>query len=441
MTKAFAAKSGKRKKGNNIMKNIIKIALSVLLVSALLAALVSCGGDGEVTDGDGVIGDEDKETKLTVWCAENLVELTRKQLADYNEENKTNIKFTVNPVGEGDAATNLLTDVTAGADIYCFAQDQLARLVQAGALAPVSDALRDKVMSEHDEGAVAAAQVSGKLYAFPLTSDNGYFMYYDKRVITDPAALTDQTKLIETVSAAGKTIAFELLGSHWYGSAYFLGAGGQSVWETNESGAFTSYNDTFGSDKGIIAAKGMAELVASPVFVDSSSASSFTSGAAVVVAGTWEYETAKQILGENLGCAPLWSYTVDGESYHLGSFSGNKLVGVKPQSDSKRAALCQSVAYFLSDEDRQEERFEALGWGPSNREVQMSDDVMANEALTALAAQNKHATPQGQFPNAWWDTGKAIGAALKQLGKTAPATEEVRPILDTYTEGLAEIIK
>ena len=441
MTKAFAAKSGKRKKGNNIMKNIIKIALSVLLVSALLAALVSCGGDGEVTDGDGVIGDEDKETKLTVWCAENLVELTRKQLADYNEENKTNIKFTVNPVGEGDAATNLLTDVTAGADIYCFAQDQLARLVQAGALAPVSDALRDKVMSEHDEGAVAAAQVSGKLYAFPLTSDNGYFMYYDKRVITDPAALTDQTKLIETVSAAGKTIAFELLGSHWYGSAYFLGAGGQSVWETNESGAFTSYNDTFGSDKGIIAAKGMAELVASPVFVDSSSASSFTSGAAVVVAGTWEYETAKQILGENLGCAPLWSYTVDGESYHLGSFSGNKLVGVKPQSDSKRAALCQSVAYFLSDEDRQEERFEALGWGPSNREVQMSDDVMANEALTALAAQNKHATPQGQFPNAWWDTGKAIGAALKQLGKTAPATEEVRPILDTYPEGLAEIIK
>ena len=441
MTKAFAAKADRRKKGNNIMKKIIKIAVSILLDCALLAAISSCGGDGEVTDGDGMIGDEEKETRLTVWCAENLVELTKKQLADYNEENKTNVKFTVNPVGEGDAATNLLTDVTAGADVYCFSQDQLARLVQAGALAPVSDALRDKVRSEHDEGSVAAAEIGGTLYAFPLTSDNGYFMYYDKRVISDPAVLADQTKLIEAVSAAGKTIAFELLGSHWYGSSYFLGAGAESVWETGEDGAFTSYNDTFGSDKGIIAAKGMAELVASPVFVDSSSASSFTSGAAVVVAGTWEYETAKQILGENLGCAPLWSYTVDGESYHLGSFSGNKLVGVKPQGDSKRAALCQSVAYFLSDKDRQEERFEALGWGPSNREVQMSEDVMSNEALTALAAQNKHATSQGQYPNAWWDTGKAIGAALKQLGKTAPATEEVRPILDTYTKGLEEIIK
>ena len=423
------------------MKKIIKIAVSILLACALLAALSSCGGDGEVTDGDGMIGDEEKETRLTVWCAENLVELTKKQLEEYNEENGTNVKFTVNPVGEGDAATNLLTDVTAGADVYCFSQDQLARLVQAGALAPVSDALRDKVRSEHDEGSVAAGEIGGTLYAFPLTSDNGYFMYYDKRVISDPAVLADQTKLIEAVSAAGKTIAFELLGSHWYGSSYFLGAGAESVWKTGEDGAFTSYNDTFGSDKGIIAAKGMAELVASPVFVDSSSASSFTSGAAVVVAGTWEYETAKQILGENLGCAPLWSYTVDGESYHLGSFSGNKLVGVKPQGDSKRAALCQSVAYFLSDKDRQEERFEALGWGPSNREVQMSEDVMSNEALTALAAQNKHATSQGQYPNAWWDTGKAIGAALKQLGKTAPATEEVRPILDTYTKGLEEIIK
>ena len=424
------------------MKKIIKATISVILVSALLVALASCrGDDGKVTDGDGMIGYEEKETRLTVWCAENLVELTKRQLEEYNEENNTKIKFTVNPVGEGDAATNLLTDVTAGADVYCFAQDQLARLVQAGALAPVSDSLRDKVMAEHDEGAIFAAQVAGKLYAFPLTSDNGYFMYYDKRVIDDPAVLADQTKLIEAVSAAGKTIAFELLGSHWYGSSYFLGAGAESIWETNEGGAFTSYNDTFGSDKGIIAAKGMAELVASPVFVDSSSASSFTSGAAVVVSGTWEYESAKQILGENLGCAPLWSFTVDGESYHLGSFSGNKLVGVKPQSDSKRAALCQSVAYFLSDEDRQEERFETLGWGPSNRQVQMSDDVMENEALTALAAQNKHATLQGQFPNAWWDTGKAIGAALKQLGKTMPTTEDLRPVLDTYTKGLEEIIK
>ena len=117
MTKAFAAKADRRKKGNNIMKKIIKIAVSILLACALLAALSSCGGDGEVTDGDGMIGDEEKETKLTVWCAENLVELTKKQLEEYNEENGTNVKFTVNPVGEGDAATNLLTDVTAGADV------------------------------------------------------------------------------------------------------------------------------------------------------------------------------------------------------------------------------------------------------------------------------------------------------------------------------------
>ena len=137
MTKAFAAKADRRKKGNNIMKKIIKIAVSILLACALLAALSSCGGDGEVTDGDGMIGDEEKETRLTVWCAENLVELTKTQLEEYNEENGTNVKFTVNPVGEGDAATNLLTDVTAGADVYCFSQDQLARLVQAGACARI----------------------------------------------------------------------------------------------------------------------------------------------------------------------------------------------------------------------------------------------------------------------------------------------------------------
>ena len=80
MTKAFAAKADRRKKGNNIMKKIIKIAVSILLAGTLLAALSSCGGDGEVTDGDGMIGDEEKETKLTVWCAEKRIFTSCKRL-------------------------------------------------------------------------------------------------------------------------------------------------------------------------------------------------------------------------------------------------------------------------------------------------------------------------------------------------------------------------
>ena len=60
-------------------------------------------------------------------------------------------------VGEGDAASNVLTDLEAGADIFNFAQDQLARLVAAGALIELSDENAAIVAEENDAGSVAAA--------------------------------------------------------------------------------------------------------------------------------------------------------------------------------------------------------------------------------------------------------------------------------------------
>ena len=33
--------------------------------------------------------------------------------------------------------------------------------------------------------AVAAASVNDTLYAYPMTADNGYFLYYDKNYLTE----------------------------------------------------------------------------------------------------------------------------------------------------------------------------------------------------------------------------------------------------------------
>ncbi len=430
------------------MKTNWRRILAVLLSAIMLLSLVACGStssdDSSNSSSDSSANtDSDVDTStisITVWCPEAAVDLTTSQLAAYNEANGTSINFTVEAVGEGEAATNMITDVTAGADIYFFAQDQLARLVQAGALTQVSSSLADTITSENDAGAVAAATVSGGIYAFPLTSDNGYFVYYDKSVITDESVLEDQTALIEAVSAAGKTIAFELTDSGWYAAAYFFATGCVSDWSTDDDGTFTGYTDTFNSEAGIIAAKGMAELINSSVFVNSSSAASFSSDAAVVVTGTWDYTTASEALGDNLGCTDLWSFTVDGETYHLGSYSGNKLLGVKPQTDATKAAYCQSVAAYLSGEECQQERFDTLAWGPSNVNAQASDAVQENIALAALAAQNEYGTPQGQYPNAWWDTSKAIGASIQALGTTSPSDSDLQSILDTYTAGIESIL-
>ncbi|MDO5326704.1 MAG: extracellular solute-binding protein [Clostridia bacterium] len=340
----------------------------------------------------------------------------------------------VEPVSEADAATQMVTDVEAGGDLFCFAQDQFARLVQAGALAKLGMKAAETVTANNAAGVVAAATSGDALYAYPLTADNGYFLYYDKTVIPDED-VDSLEKIIADCEAAQKYFAFEMQTSAWYIASFFFGTGCVSEWTTDSDGQFIEVHDTFNSPQGLIAVKGMKKLVDSPYHLSSSSGAEFAQGAAAVVTGTWDYTTVEGILGENMGVADLPSFEVDGKEYHLGSFNGCKLLGVKPQVDAVRAAALHQLAQYLTGEQCQMERFEALAWGPSNIAAQQSEAVQANPGLSALLAQSPYSIPQGQIHGSWWDIAKVIGDDVKA------ATDEagLQAALDNYTDKIASL--
>jgi len=373
---------------------------------------------------------------ITIWAAENAVELTKKQVEAFNASNEYGITFnaTVEPVSEADAATQMVTDVEAGGDLFCFAQDQFARLVQAGALAKLGQRAAETVTANNASGVVAAATSGDALYAYPLTADNGYFMYYDKTVIPEED-VDSLEKIIADCENAQKYFAFEMQTSAWYLASFFFGTGCVSQWTTDDDGAFVSVRDTFDSPNGLIAVKGMKKLVDSPYHLSSSSGAEFAQGAAVVVTGTWDYTTVEGILGDNMGVADLPSFEVDGTEYHLGSFNGCKLLGVKPQVDAVRAAALHQLAQYLTGEQCQMERFEALAWGPSNIAAQESEAVQANPGLAALLAQSPYSVPQGQIHGSWWDIAKVIGDDVKA------ATDEagLQAALDNYYDKIASL--
>ena len=121
----------------------------------------------------------DSAYDITLWVPEEMVDLTKTQIEAFNASNELGVTFnpTVEPVSEADSATSMITDVEAGADVFFFAQDQFARLVQAGALAKLDDETAAKVKAENDVSAVTAATSGDAMYAYPLTADNGYYMY------------------------------------------------------------------------------------------------------------------------------------------------------------------------------------------------------------------------------------------------------------------------
>ncbi len=376
------------------------------------------------------------EYNITVWVAENAVDLTKKQIEDFNNSNEDGIKFNaaVEPVSESESATQMITDVEAGGDIFCFAQDQFARLVQAGALAKLGTKAAETVASANDAGVVAAATSGDTLYAYPLTSDNGYFMYYDKSVIPEED-VDSLEKLIADCEGAQKYFAFEMQTSAWYLASFFFATGCKSEWTTDDTGAFISVNDTFNSPAGLIAVKGMKKLVDSPFHLSAGGADQFNQNAAVLVSGTWDFEAVESILGDNMGVTDLPSFEVDGKEYHLGSFNGCKLMGVKPQVDAVKAAALHKLAQYLTGEKAQMERFETLSWGPSNLADQASEAVQANPGLAALLAQAPYSVPQGQIHGSWWDVAKVIGEDVKAATDDAG----LQKALDNYYDKIASL--
>ena len=409
------------------MKRKLWMGVSALLV---MGALTGCGNKSELA------GTYD----ITVWVSEveGVKELTEQQIDAFEEANPgVVINATVEGVGESDSATQMIQDVESGADIFCFAQDQLARLVQAGALNRLGQATAAKVTEMNDSGAVKAASVNNELYCYPLTSDNGYFMFYDKSVVKEEH-LDSLEDILADCEAAGKMFSFEAESSAWYNASWFFATGCVSNWTTDAEGKFVSVEDTFNSEAGLVALKGMQKLLKSPAYNSSSAGADFKAAvpSAVVISGTWATNTVQEILGENFGATDLPSFTVDGKSYHLGSFSGNKLLGVKPQTDAKKAAVLQQLALYLTGEECQAQRFDSFKWGPSNKNVQATDAVKADVALSALAAQSPYAIPQGQIHGSWWDIAKTYATAAK----TATTDDELKAALKAYEDAIKGVL-
>ena len=197
----------------------MKKTLALLLAAAMTVSLAACGGNNSSTTTTAAAGEtaaaattggqqettaaaetQAAETQaagagselagtydIVIWAPDAAVDLTKSQVDDFNSSNEYGITInaTVEPVSEADAASNMITDVQAGGDLFFFAQDQLSRLIQAGAVSKLGTQAAEFARNSNNAASILAAQSGSDLYAYPLTADNGYFMYYDKSVVPE----------------------------------------------------------------------------------------------------------------------------------------------------------------------------------------------------------------------------------------------------------------
>lgn len=442
-----------------------KIKTLLFLLPSLL--LVSCnfkytyiihGLETEETEEEEEGGIDDAGTyNIKIWVDQKIKSLTEAQVASFVGDNpKYKITADVQPVSEGNATANMLLDVKDGADIFVFAQDQLARLKVAGALGKITGSFADNIINENSADSVSAASLGDSIYAYPMTSDNGYFLMYDKRIYPNASDVSNISTMLDKIRGTNKKLYFKAQGDGFYTASYFLAKkNGQpesetlcsNSWDLNqETGQFTAFHDTFHEANGLIAAKGLKEIADKSLVASDNSVSKFDSTAAAVVTGIWDYEAAYnrlaikdesgKVIGSNLGCAEMPAFTVDGQEYHLGSYDGYKLMGVKPQRDAKKASVCRRLAQYLTCESCQTERFEQVSWGPTNIHSSQEQGVLNHPGLAALSAQHKYATQQGQCPGEWFLALKTAASGIK----TTSTDAELNTILANYYAGLPVLL-
>ncbi len=371
------------------------------------------GGSIEVKDDlvdESVFGDEDN-ISLKVWAPDKAVALVKQQVEEFKKAypGKTFTKIEVVAQGEGDAVTQLLNDANAAADVFSFASDQLNKAIDAKVIARC--AFKDYVSDENVEDTVKAATIDDQLYAFPETNDNGYYLVYDKRVVSDDKAKTLEG-ILEACKAKKKEFIFNC-GDGYYGCTFAFTAGAKiDGLEEDGTQKFTEYDEGEAVATLQAFSKLMHDYKGTFVALDNAQlASGFETGTAGAgVDGSWNTKADEKALGENCGAAKLPTIKVNGQDKQLISMFGYKYIGVN--AHSKFPASAQILALYLAGQKCQKDRAEQLGWGPSNKVV-LDDPVVKNSAVQqAIIAQSENSCAQVNIAPTLWEPMGNLGNKL-----------------------------
>ena len=159
--------------------------LAAMGTMAAAGALTACGGSSSGTASSAAASSTAAsaaeswgDVKLTMWGAEEDQTMLREMADAFIEQNadKGNVTIEIGVQSESSAKDTVLADPESAADVFAFADDQLNELVNAVALQEVL-LNPDDVKSRNLPGSVGAATMNDKLYAYPMTADNGYFLY------------------------------------------------------------------------------------------------------------------------------------------------------------------------------------------------------------------------------------------------------------------------
>ncbi len=438
------------------MKKSKKLIALLMLATMMVGSLAACGkktdedtkkdpvkqedkkDDDQKNDDkkDDVKEDEKDVTEvekisLKVWGPQEEQELLSQMTASFAAAHpEYDITFDFGVVSEGDAATELTKDAAAAADVFAFASDQTANLVNAGILYPIT-LNADAVKAANSDASIMAATIDGQLYAHPFTP-NSWFMYYDKSKYTEDEVLSLEKMMAKDLGEGVSNFSVDI-NNGWYISSFFF-AGDTVLFGADGKDPNTV---TFNNADGVAVANYLIDLVKNPKFLDEDQGNvlaAFTAGTlGAASSGTWNAEAFKEALGDNYAATKLPTINLNGQDKQLSNFADFKLIGVNSQT--KHPIPAMQLAEFLANEENQKLRFEVRSIAPTNLNLASDPTVLENAAVAALSLQTSYSTLQSSIPEMgnYWSPAEAFG---NELLSGAITKDNVQEKLDAFVDSI-----
>ena len=359
----------------------LKKLSALAMTTAMCAATIFGCGSGEASNNEtttaaGATADNPIKVEMKVWTPQEDQNSgwTQQMCEKFNAAHpEWDITFTYETCGEDKAGEMVTADPTDAADVYMYANDQLGTLLNANAIAKLGGEAATYVKESNSELITSTVTVDGNIYGIPYTA-NTWFMYYDKSVFTE-----DDIKSLDKMLEKGK-VAIQF-GTGWYFGSFYA-AGGATY--CGADGTDEAAGIVLG-DKGTAVTKYLVNLVKNPNFVKDDSGSGIAGlrdgSVKAIFSGTWDYETVKEILGDNIGMAQLPTINLDGEECSLKAFAGSKALGVNPNTKNMEVAV--ALAKFLGSEEAQLAHYEMRSIVPCHVNLLESDTIKADPLAVA----------------------------------------------------------
>jgi maltose-binding protein MalE len=353
--------------------------------------------------------------EIVIWVGDEVEAFYQQKANEYIAQYNANPDYQylyphtirVQGADTGTAASTFADDPEAGPDILTIAHDNLGKLLSgSSAIYPISyQPLLDQIEAQNTQSFidVSRGESGGVVYNYGVPYEaQALILYYNTKYLT--AEDVETWEGIWDVAKAMDVRATTVTGTDGFNNSFLVLSSyadtGEMPISIYRNGLFE--NTDLVNDGAISIMKWGQRFFSDPNGADQASDSGWEVDLDVdneltlsVVGGAWHFASAQAALGENLGIAPLPTYTLTeddvygsvqaGTVMHSGTFADTKMFVMNKRSAS--LYYLEDLLLFLTNKSVQEESFIENGSLPAYKNAAAEFESMGgDDMLSQLAA-------------------------------------------------------